>query len=298
MLNGKKVAVVLGGGGMKGLAHVGVLKALRAWGVEPDEYVGTSAGSYVAALAAGGLAPDEIEETALSIRKADILDSNWLSLLWKRGEARSLYRGKAFHDFVRRTLPVDRFPELRKPLYMTAVNLTRAEEVIWGMPGLTEVPIHDCVVASCSIPGIFPPKRITRYYFVDGSLADTLPIKVAVYLNAEIIIGVYLESFDREHSRANPPVGISDVLMQSQMVLSRTIFQHNLRHFQEAPLVLIRPFVGGFGMFQFEETAALIAEGERAANEVLLSHPLMKGLTPPAGTPTPFLSIPPRPQEA
>jgi NTE family protein len=130
VLNGKKVTLVLGGGGMKGLAHIGVLKALRAWGIEPDEYVGTSVGSFIAALAAGGMPIDDIEDVALGIEKEDILDSNWLSLLWKRGGSRSLYRGRAIHDFIRRTLPVDRFEDLQKPLYMTAVNLTRGEEVI------------------------------------------------------------------------------------------------------------------------------------------------------------------------
>lgn len=298
MLNGKKVTLVLGGGGMKGMAHIGVLKALHSFGIEPDEYVGTSVGSFICALAAGGMSVDQIEAVGRSVGKQDILDSNILNLVWKRGQARSLYRGKAFHDFVRRTLPVDRFSELRRPVYLTTVNITRGEEVIWGMPGLTDVPIHDCVVASCAIPGIFPPKRINRYYFVDGSLVDTLPIKVAVYLNAQLIIGVYLDSFDRRNKNAAPG-GIADVLMHSQCVLSKTLFKHNLRHFQSAPLVLVIPKVGDFGMFQFEETAAIIREGERATHEALTDHPLLEGLEPPSIAPAPLPLLPPaRAQEA
>lgn len=298
MLDGKKVTVVLGGGGMKGLAHIGVLKALRDWGIEPDEYIGVSVGSFISALAAGGLTPDEIEDVGLNVRRDDIVDFNWLGLLWKRGGTRALWRGKAFHDFVRRKLPVDRFEDLRKPLYMLAVNLTRGEEVIWGMPGLTQVPIHDCVVASCAIPGLYPPKKINRYYFVDGSLVDTLPIKVAVYLNAEIIIGVYLESTTAGQKMA-PPVGMAGALMQSQSILSRTLFQHNLRHFQGAPLVLVSPKVLGRGMFQFEDVAGVIAEGERAAHEALLGHSLLAQVRPPASTPTPLLlQFRPRASEA
>ncbi|MBI2899574.1 MAG: patatin-like phospholipase family protein [Planctomycetes bacterium] len=295
MLNGKKVTLVLGGGGMKGLAHIGVLKALQAWHIEPDEYVGTSVGAFICALAAGGLSAAEIESVAVTIRKPDILDSNLVSLLWKRGDASSLYRGRALHDFVRRTLPVDRFEELTKPLYMTAVNLTRGEEVIWGMPGLTQVPIHDCVVASCSIPGIYPPKKINRYYFVDGSVVDTLPIKVAVYLGADLVIGVYLDSFDKDRRKARPPEGIADVITQSQSILSRTLVKHNLRHFQEAPLVLVVPKVSDFGMFQFERTAEIIQEGERAAYEAFWGHPLLDGVKAPESTPTPLLA-PPKPR--
>lgn len=288
MLDGKKVTLVLGGGGMKGLAHIGVLKALRDWGIEPDEYIGTSVGSFISALSAGGMNPEQVEDVGLSVTKSDIIDFNWLGLLWKRGGTRSLWRGKAFHDFVRRKLPVDRFEDLKKPLYMTAVNLTRGEEVIWGMPGLTQVPIHDCVVASCAIPGLYPPKKINRYYFVDGSLVDTLPIKVAVYLNAGLIIAVYLESSE-PGGRMPPPVGMAGTLLQSQSILSRTLFQHNLRHFQEAPLVLVQPKIYGRGMFEFEDTAAVIAEGERAAHEALLGHPLMAHVRPPASTPAPMI---------
>jgi NTE family protein len=97
MIDGKKIAVVLGGGGMKGLAHIGALKALHRHGIVPDEYIGTSVGAYIAALAAGGLSADQIEDIGLSIRRGDILDYDWLGLLWKRGSSRSLYRGKALH---------------------------------------------------------------------------------------------------------------------------------------------------------------------------------------------------------
>ena len=72
MIDGKKIAVVLGGGGMKGLAHIGALKALHRHGIVPDEYIGTSVGSFIAAMAAGGLSPDQIEDIGLSIRREDI----------------------------------------------------------------------------------------------------------------------------------------------------------------------------------------------------------------------------------
>lgn len=300
MLSGKKVTLVLGGGGIKGLAHIGVLKALRAFGIEPDEYVGTSVGSFIGAMAAGGMSVEQIESVALAIRRQDILDHHWLSILWKRGEARSIYRGKALHDFVRRTLPVDRFEDLKKPLYLLAVNLTRGEEVIWGMPGLTQVPIHDCVVASCALPGIFPPKKINRYYFVDGSLVDTVPIKIAMYHNAQLIIAVYLESLEGGRFNGTAPAGIADVLMQSQSMLSRTLFKHNLRYFQDAPLVLVQPQVYRQGMFEFADIRALIEEGERAAVQVLSTHPLLADLPAPAAAPPPpdLPELDQRPQEA
>ncbi len=277
MWHGKKVSVVLGGGGIKGLAHIGVLKAIEDLGIEPDEYIGTSIGSLVAALTAGGMPARKIEEIALSMKKEDIIDPNWLGVIWKRRAALSLLRGRALQHFIRKILPVDSFDELKKPLFMLATNLSRGEEVIWGMPGFREVPIHEAVVASCSLPGIFPPKKILGYQFVDGSVSDTLPIKIAVYHDAEIIIGVYLETLDPV--RKDPPArGIAAVLMQAQTINSRTLIKHNLRHFSDAPTVLIHPSVARHGMFAVENLKKLIDEGERAAREVLTNHDLLPEL--------------------
>lgn len=266
----RRVALVLGGGGMRGLAHVGVLRALLRRGLAPDEYIGTSAGAYVAALAAGGLSPDEIRDIALSIRKQDLLDYDWLGLLWKRGRARSLYRGKALHDFVRRTLPCDRFDDLPHPLYMTAVDLGGAGEVVWGMPGFRDIPIHDCVVASCSLPGIYPPKRIGPYWFVDGGIVDTLPIKVAVYTRADVIVAVHLDS-----GQLGRPLGMASILEQSQTIVSRALVDHNLRTFHGAPLIVVRPRTP-LGLFDFDHPEAAIEAGERAAEAAFAGNPLLR----------------------
>jgi NTE family protein len=300
MINGKKLTIVMGGGGVKGLAHIGALKAFHRYGLVPDEFVGTSVGAFIAALAAGGMSPKEIEETALTMRRKDILDYNWLGLLWRRGRARSLYRGKAFHDFVRRTLPVDRFDQLLMPLYITSVDLASAREVIWGMPGYTEVPIHDCVVASCAIPGVFPPKKIGAYYFLDGSLVDTLPVKIAVYTKADMILAVYLEP--REGTvQGVERKGIAAILQQSQSILSRTLARHNLHYFEKSPIVLVQPRVADHGMFDFDNIEAVIRAGEEAAEAAMHSHPMMRPFLPapdaPGTAPRPDATPPPLPAQ-
>ncbi|MBI4563272.1 MAG: patatin-like phospholipase family protein [Planctomycetes bacterium] len=282
MYKGKRVSLVLGGGGVKGLAHIGVLKALARRGIVPDEYVGSSVGSLVGAMAAGGMMPEDIERVALSIQRKDILDYNWKGLIWRRGRMRSLYLGDALHDLVRRILPVDRFDQLLKPAYMTSVDVNSGYEIIWGMPGWTDYPIHDCVVAACSVPGIYPPKEIGPYHLVDGSLVDTLPIKVSVYNSADLIIAVYLEEPVADRPRAVHRLGIGAILEQSQAILSRAILKHNLRFFSDAPLILITPHIPSQGMFQFERTVEVIREGEMAADHALSTHPYLKGEAKPA----------------
>jgi NTE family protein len=142
------------------------------------------------------------------------------------------------------------------------------------MPGLTEIPLHDCVVASCAIPGIFPPKRISRFSFVDGSLVDTLPVKIAVYNRADLIIAVFLECIGSPMDQ--PLNGLASILGRSQSILSRTLMRLNLDHFNRAPIILIQPDVGAVGMFEFEKAGSLVDEGERAAREVLSQHPLFQ----------------------
>src|SRR5258706_2451227 len=228
-------------------------------------------------MQSGGLTPDQIEQIGLPIRREDILDYNWMDLLILRGRSRSLYRGKALHDLFRRTIPIDRWDDLKKPLYITSVDLGSMQEVIWGMPGYREIPIHDCVVAACSIPGIYPPKKINQYHFVDGSLVDTLPVKVPVYTKADLILAVYLEPREVPATRVEKK-GVAAILQQSQSILSRTLDRHNLHYFDKAPIVLIQPDVAEHGIFDFEENAAVIRASELATAMTLQSHPLTQGL--------------------
>jgi NTE family protein len=273
MIEGRKVVVVLGGGGVRGLAHIGALKALHRLGLVPDEYVGTSVGGFVSAMAAGGLDPWELEKIARSIRRRDVVDLDWLGWFGLRGRCRALYRGKAFHDLVRRSLPVDTFDALPRPLFLSAVDLATEREVVWGAEGYRGVPVHDCVVASCAIPGVFPPKRIGPFRFVDGSLVDTLPVKIAVRRGAGLIVAVHLDP---------PPVpaprvdrrGIAAILERSQSILSRTLREHALDRFDGAPIVLVQPPLHGLGFFDFSDPDAAIRAGERAAEAALRSSPL------------------------
>ncbi len=276
MFEGRKVTLVLGGGGMRGLAHIGVLKALARRGVIPDEYVGCSGGALVAAMAAGGMMPEEIERVGLSLTRRDILDYNWWNLIWRRGRARSLYRGKALHDTVRRILPVDRWDHLVRPLYINAVDLHAGQEVVFGMPGLTDLPVHDAVVASCSIPGVFPPKEIGRRFFVDGGVLDVLPVKIAMYHGAGMVIAVNLVPASAEPERGIEKKGMLGIIDQAHTLMGRQLFRLTMRHFTGAPIVMIEPAVANHGVFQFERTHEVILAGERAAERTIVEHPSLR----------------------
>src|SRR3972149_2593475 len=276
-LSNKRIALVLGGGGMKGLAHVGVLKVLRSLNIHPSEYIGTSIGSLFAAMAAGDMSPEDMESIALTTSKNEIIDYNVMGLLRQGTKARSIYIGKKFHTFVRRVLPVDRFSELKYPLYINSVNINTGHEIIWGLPGLTDVPIHDCICASCAIPGIFPPKKINQYYFSDGGLVDTIPIKIAINHGADVIIAVHLEAMTTFSERNIQDEGLVAMIAQAQSIVSQTFLQHNLSQCDKSNIILIEPEVSHYGMFDFINGRQMIDEGARAAGEILRNHPLLRG---------------------
>lgn len=187
----KRVALVLGGGGPRGVAHIGVLKALEANGVKPDLIVGVSAGAFAGALAASGMPVRKLEELALALGATDVLDVTFP----KRG----YIRGERLADLVNQL--VDKKPIERFPISFAAIaaRLPGGERVIFnaGDAGLA-------VRASCTIPGRFQPPKINGIEYVDGDLVGPVPVRAARELGATVVIAVdvsaYLEDTPMENS--------------------------------------------------------------------------------------------------
>jgi NTE family protein len=271
-----KVTLVLSGGGLRGLAHIGVLRAMRALGVPVHEYIGTSMGSLICALAAGGLEVREMEQYALSLKSTDILDLSPMNIITSRFRAGGLHRGERLHEYIQRIIPIDSFKLLEKPLLVNSVDLDLGEEVYWGSEGRDEIPIHDAVYSSCAIPGIFPPLKYNGSYFVDGGVGNNLPVHVAYKRGADLIIAVMLGVPPRERD-AEPVAngGIINIILQSTGIMMRRMLELQLKEYYEYPLILIEPRASSRRMFDFDEADRSIRAGERAALNVLRDHPLL-----------------------
>ncbi|HEY5219904.1 MAG TPA: patatin-like phospholipase family protein, partial [Gemmatimonadaceae bacterium] len=152
-----RIALVLGGGGMKGFAHVGVLRALEERGIRPTVYAGTSIGALIAAAAVGGMSVDEIARRAESLRRHDLFRINHLGMLMERMHSPSIYLGEPLRNMVEEVAPAGTFRDLPAPLLVNTVDLRRATRVVWGLPGLQDVSVRDAVYGSCALPGFFPP---------------------------------------------------------------------------------------------------------------------------------------------
>ena len=152
----QRTALVLGGGGLKGFAHIGVMRALDERGIVPTRYAGTSIGALIAAARVGGVSLDEMERRAMTVAKRDLFRLNRVGMLMDRSRAPSLYLEQPLRDLVDSVTPEGSFRNLGGELLVNTVDLERGTIVMWGLPGLEDVSIRNAVYASCALPGFFP----------------------------------------------------------------------------------------------------------------------------------------------
>lgn len=174
-----RVALVLGGGGAKGLAHLGAIRELEACGIRPDLIVGCSAGAIIGALYADDPHLGSMEEKLFSLKREDLLDVSFFRSRF------GLVEGKRLQKFMERNLQAKTFSELQIPLIVVATDLFTGELIELSQK---EIPI--AVRASCSLPGIFKPVLLHGRYLIDGGASSPVPVEVAKKYGAEIVIAI------------------------------------------------------------------------------------------------------------
>ena len=162
--------LVLSGGGLKGLAHIGVLRALEERGLAPSAVIGSSMGSLVAAAWASGMDNAEMTARALAVRRRDIFQVAHADMAFKRMRAPAVYRREPLDHLIESLVGDVTFDQLPRRLLINTVELNSGMQVFWGLPGLRDAKVKDAVFASCALPGIFPPRQINGRWFVDGAL--------------------------------------------------------------------------------------------------------------------------------
>ncbi|WP_420149838.1 patatin-like phospholipase family protein [Spirosoma sp.] len=158
-----KIGLALSGGGARGIAHLGVIKALQEMDIHFDQIAGTSAGAITGALLAHGYTPDEslkIIESSSFVRH--------IRPAWNR---MGLLRLDMVVDLYRKYIPHDSFEGLKIPLHVAAVDLNDGELTVFEQGELIRP-----VLASCCLPGIFEPMLINKRQFVDGGVLNNLPV--------------------------------------------------------------------------------------------------------------------------
>ncbi len=157
-----KIGITLSGGGARGFAHIGVLKALEEAGLGPEVICGTSAGAIIGVLYAHGYHPDQISEL---IEKSNIYKVFRL-VLPRRGLSNQDYLLRQLKEYV----PENDFHKLPKKFLVGVTNLNAGKHEIWE-----DGSLHDLVIASSAVPGIFQPVEINGRYYVDGGVMNNMP---------------------------------------------------------------------------------------------------------------------------
>jgi len=243
------IAFVLGGGGARGFAHTGALKVLDDAGIRADVVVGTSAGSVVGALYAGGIRNDELLATALKVDEDQLFDF----VLPNRG----FIVGNRLQTYLDEALNGRLIEQLNVPFVAVATELQTGRRVAFNRGD-----VGAAVRASCSVPGIFQPAMIEGREYVDGGLTSPVPVKVARDLGADIVIAIDVSRrpADRaDFGSTTAIMGQAIVIMEQSIALEETKFAD----------VVIRPDLAKVPATDLAARTKAIAAGEDAARAAL-----------------------------
>jgi len=264
---GRRIALVLGGGGLKGFAHIGVLRALEEHGIQPHVYAGTSIGSLMAAAAAGRMPNEEMARRATALRRRDLFRINHFGMLMERMRSPSIYLEEPLRELVRMVVPPASFYQLPHRLLVNTVDAERGTQVVWGLPGLDHASVQDAVYASCALPGLFPPGRVAGRICFDGGVIDNLPANIAS-VGMDLVIAVDVGTAERTPMQDVHSQGFATVYVRAASIMMHALQQFPLDHWNGPPMILIRPKLTG-RRFDFGNAESHIEEGYRAAAKAL-----------------------------
>lgn len=257
--------LVLGGGGARGLAHVGVWQVLEDAGLRPSVVAGTSMGGLVGAFIAAGYTGAEIEQVALSV--------SWRRLLDLRPSP-GLINGAAMNAWLGQHLP-ETFGGLTLPLAITATDLTTGRAVY-----LSHGPLADAVRATTAYPGALSPVPLGGALLSDGGILNQIPVDAALFLGARKVVAVDVTAPDpleltarrvrlwnRELALGQPHLGTVRALRRAVEIMQAQLTEARLSLY--SPDVLLRPNLGNIDLQSFHRSAEAIRAGREAATREL-----------------------------
>jgi NTE family protein len=250
-----KIGLVLGSGGARGIAHIGVLKVLEDNGIKPDFIIGVSMGSVIGACYALGFGAKELEIEALSFTKRKIF-KHVFDLANPR---RSLIQGVKIEKYLNNFIDNKKFSDCQIPLSILTTNLASGDELI-----IEKGELAQAVMASCSVPGIFPPVKIGEHHYIDGGVVNPTPVDLAAEKKVDIIIGVDL-TIRRTVEVENPRM--LTTLLQTYEIIRRQAVEFKFKNLNKDAVIIKPKFKGIIDSFKFFDAAKFVRIGEEAAKE-------------------------------
>jgi NTE family protein len=276
-----KIGIALGGGGAKGLAHIGVIKVLEEHGLIPQIVSGTSIGALIGALYLLGGDIYAVEAYALGFE-----NSNLRPYLSPRPSSSGLISEKGIQNFLHELFGSKRIEALDRPFFCPATDIRRGREVMFSRGSLLKA-----VRASISVPVIFKPVRLQRSYLVDGGLINPVPVDVLKKNHSGFTIAVNvitprparprcrkttsakekqllarLDDFLSRRlisGRADEQPNLIEAFLSTMEIMQEKLITARLQN--DAPDAVIHVDTQDFKMFEFYRPAAIIRRGEETA---------------------------------
>lgn len=279
---GKKVGLALGGGGVRGFSHIGVLNVLEEEGITIDLIVGTSAGALIGGAYASGQSPREIQakiEAYLQSPEFDDSSIKSVGLTFTEDEKGFFTKARKFimnrllfiqaffkpsilpsHDFqslIDYFLPDMDIGETRISFRVVATDLITGKKIVFS-----EGPLRKAVLASCSVPGAVEPVRYGDWLLADGGITSLVPVRAAREAGADVVIAVMV---DRDLETNVCIETAKDVMLRAGEITAGALETSELVDAD----VVVRPKVGNLHWMDFTRATDLVKAGEDAARESL-----------------------------
>ncbi len=280
---GKRVGVALGGGGARGLAHIGVLRVLEKEGIPIDLVVGTSIGALVGGAYASGIGPDKLENMVDDYLNSPEFESSAIQTIEAAHATEEeggvvqkvqsflknrFYMVQAmlkpgilpkedFQTIVNHFIPDIQIEQTLIPFRTAATDLVSGELIIFS-----DGSLRQAVMASCAVPGAIEPLRDGEMLLSDGGIVCLVPISIARREGADIVIAV---AVDRDACSEEEIRTAMDIYVRASEITAQKLIDYELMDAD----VIIRPEVGDLHWSHFSQARNLVEEGERATMEKL-----------------------------
>lgn len=245
----RRVGFALGGGAVRGAAHIGVLQLFGEIGLTADLVVGTSIGALIGAIYAAGVPADDIADM--------VRDLHWRDLTrLARPRRLGLLETSRLRSMMREVLGDIRIDQLSIPFAAVACDITTGQRVV-----IKSGSVLDAVMASSAIPGLFVPVEAGDTLLVDGGVVDNVPVDVAYSMGADYVVAVDVMPLTHEARR---PTDLRDMLLRSFEITQRSAHRDG-----RMADCYIAPDVGGLSMTDFAVAEEIRCRGYEAATKAL-----------------------------
>ncbi len=264
----KRIGLALGSGGARGLAHIIMFEVFEELGIKPSIISGTSIGAIMGASYASGITSKEIKEVVNDLifhknskfwqfyKKSDYTKMlDFIDVGFKPG---GLIKGEKFLKILREEIKVNSFEDLKIPLKIVTTEYWDHEQII-----IDSGDLHKAVIASFSLPGLFPPVNCNSKLLIDGGMVNPLPYDI---IEDDCDITIAIDVSAKKDKQTNGPPPSYEVLFSAFQIMQNSIVQEKLK--RTKPDILVNTKIKGVRIHEFMKSESIYNQAEKAKDKL------------------------------